>query len=131
MVVPSQPSPEATSAAWIRSWWASSSAGSSRRRRRGAARQVAEADDRQLGLGRQRLEIVRLGAATGEVGGQIVVRLDEPAEPSRAQVLPAQPQLQRPPAAGALERALVVVELLGLVVWVVTAGAAAVVSPPR
>ena len=102
-------------AAWSRSWWASSSAGSSRAAA-GAAREVAEADDRQVGLGGERLEVVGLGAAPGEVGRQVVVRLDQPAEAVGPEVLPAQPQLERPPAPRPLERALVEVELIGFVV---------------
>ena len=131
-MVDSQPSPSASSAAWRRSWWASS-------RRLGArgqipaAGQVPEADDRQLRLRRQRLEVVALRAAPGEERGQVDVGLDEPPEPARPEVLPAHPELERPPPPGALEAELVEVELAGDIVAVVAGTsrlAAAVVLGP-
>ena len=84
-----------------------------------AAGQVPEADDRQLRLGGQRLEVVALGAAPGEVRRQVDVHLDEPPEAARPEVLPGQPQLQRAPPARALEAELVEVELARDVVVVV------------
>src|SRR4051794_32911088 len=48
-----------------------------------AGRQVSEGHDRQLRDRRERFEIVECGAARREVGGKIVIRLDEPAEATR------------------------------------------------
>ena len=84
--------------------------------RRGAPREVPEADDRQLRVGRDGLEVVRLGAARREVRRDVVVHLDQPAEPGRTEVLPRRPQLECPEAAGALEAELVKVELPRVVV---------------
>ncbi len=77
-----------------------------------AAREVSEADDGELRLGRHRLEVVGLGAATGEVGRQVVVGLHEPAEPLRPEVLPGHPQLEGSPSPRALEAVLVEVQRL-------------------
>jgi hypothetical protein len=64
---------------------------------------VSEAHDRELGLVRDDLEIRRLPAPRDEVRGEVDVVLDQTSEPRGAEVLPRQPQLQRSPAARALE----------------------------
>ena len=99
--------------------------GRERHRRRVATRQVAEADDRQLRGREDRLEVVRLGAASGEERGEVVVVLDEMGEPCRAEVLPGHPELECTPAPGALEAQLVEVELVVVAGDVVVAVAAA------
>ena len=50
-----------------------------RPRHGGATGQVPEAHDRQLRVGGDRLEVVRLRAARREIGGDVVVQLHEPA----------------------------------------------------
>ncbi len=82
------------------------------RRRLRPAGQVAEADDAQLRLGRDRLEFVVGGDPPGKVGRQVDVGLDQAAQAAGAEMPPAQPQLERPEPAGALHRALVEVERL-------------------
>ena len=79
-----------------------------------AAGQVTEAHDAKLGSLGERLEVVRLSAAGGEVCGDVVVALDEPAEAAGAEVLPGRPQLERAEAAGPLEAELVEVQLAGV-----------------
>ena len=113
-------------------------AGRERERRVAAAGQVAEADDRELRRLGERLEVVGLGAAPGEVRREVVVGLDEPAEAVGAEVLPGHPELERAPAARALEAELVEVELVAVVVVLVVrrparsrGRAARGVSPPR
>src|SRR5207342_2946926 len=53
-------------------------------------------------------------------GGEVVVRLDQPAETLGPEVFPGHPELECAPAAGPLEAELVEVELIGMrVVFVV------------
>ena len=98
---------------------------------------MAEAHDAELGPLGERLEVVGLGAAGGQVRGDVVVALDEPAEAAGAEVLPGRPQLERPEPAGPLEAQLVEVQLAGVgvggvgVVAVRVSPAPTAASPPR
>ena len=92
-VVVTQPSPDASSAFWSRSWWASARptrrcrpwAPAGRRGGGGSTPRTARARP-------ERLEVIGLGDPRREVRRQVVVRLDQPPEARRADVLPRQPR---------------------------------------
>ena len=65
--------------------------------------EVPETDDRKVRDGRQGLEVGARRDHGGEVRGEVVVGLDQPAEAGGAEVAPREPQLERPPSPGALE----------------------------